>query len=121
MFIAKKKKKNTQKETVELLKIRWLQVRADDPFKIYYCYSHNNLEEWKVLNVRKRSCGRPVDLGHQNLLPLYSGPHSLSQSKYSDLCELLQFIPPVYHEFYTSLKSTSNDISSSEGEDSEED
>ena len=104
------RKTNTHKEKVDWLSIRWLQVRAEKPFEIYYCY---NLEAWKVLDIRNKRRGRPVDIGRVELSQLYTGPRALNPSKYKDLHDLMQFIPPVYHEFYTSLEPALDNVSSS--------
>ena len=106
-------KTNTRKEKVDWLSIRWLQVRAEKPFEIYYRYSHNNLDAWKVLDIRNKRRGRPVDIGRVELSQLYTGPRALNPSKYKDLHDLMQFIPPVCHEFYTSLEPALDNVSSS--------
>lgn len=48
-----------------------------------------------MLDVRNKRPGRPVDIGHVELSPLYTGPCALNPSKYEDLRQLMQFIPPV--------------------------
>ena len=110
-------KVNTNKEKVDWLSIRWLQIREENPFEIRYQYSHNTLEAWKTLDVRNKRPGRPAGLGRVELVPLYTGPRPLNESKLKDLKELMQFVPPVYHEFYSSLESATAEQPSSDGED----
>ena len=114
------RKKNTQKQKVDWLSMRWLQVSEEKPFEIRYRYSHNTLEAWKTLNVRKQRPGRPVDIGRVELVPLYTGPRPLNDNKVKDLRLLVQFIPPIHHSFYLSLDTatepTVSEISSSEEE-----
>ena len=69
-------------------------------------YTHNTLEGWKVVDLKKRTAGRPVNLGAVSLENLYSGPRSINEKKADDLRQLLRFIPPVSHTFYTSLLTT---------------
>lgn len=101
------RKINTKKEKVEWFNIRWLQLQKDNPLMIRYRYSYNTLEVWKVLDLRKRRVGRPVDIGRLHLTPLYSSPRPINAKKLEDLNTLMQFIPPVHHAFYTGLESTS--------------
>ena len=47
------------------------------PILLLTCrYTHNSLEGWKVVDIRKRRSGRPVDMGTVTLDNLYSGPRS---------------------------------------------
>ena len=114
------RKVNTKKEKVEWLKIRWLQVSQDKPFQIRYRYSHNPLEVWKTLDVRKKRQGRPLDIGRVLLSPLYSGFRPINVKKLQDLHSLMKFIPPIHHSFYDHLQSTVEDNSGSEDEEEEE-
>ena len=115
------RKTNTQKQKVEWLNIRWLQISADHPFQVRYRYSLNSLEAWKTLDLRKRRVGRPADVGRVVLEPLYSGPRPLSEKKLADLRVLTEFIPPIHHAYYRSLEATNDPIgSSSESEEEEE-
>ena len=79
-------------------------------------YSHNTLETWKVLDIKRKQPGRPVE----SLSPLYTGPLSLNVNKLQDLQQLLAYIPPVHHDFYNALTSSPTAHTSSES-DSEPD
>ena len=116
-----KRKTNSQKQKVNWLDIRWIQVRKEKPFHLFYKYSLNTLESWKILDVQKRQPGRPIDIGRIELQPLYSGPRPLPSNKLDDLKILMQFIPPVYHAFYTSLDHIETEEPASETEDSDSD
>ena len=83
-------------------------------------YSHNTLETWKVLDIKRKQPGRPVDMGQVTLPPLYTGPLSLKVNKLQDLQQLLAYIPPVHHDFYNALTSSPTAHTSSES-DSETD
>ena len=59
-----------------------------------------------MVDIKKRKAGRPVDQGTLTLEDLYSGPRAINKKKAEDLVELLRFIPPIHHSFYSSLVTT---------------
>ena len=93
------RKFNTKKEKVQWLKIRWLQLRKDMPIQIRYNYSHNILEAWKVLDIKKNTRGHHPDLGGTDLPLLYTCPRPLNVKKLQDFHELMSFITPIIHRF----------------------
>lgn len=98
------RKNNTARQPVEWLKMRWIRVTKDKPLQFSYRYSHNTLEVWKVVDLKRRSKGRPVDIGLIPLPPLYPGEsRPISKPKLNDLRQLLPFVPPIHHSFYTEL------------------
>jgi len=103
------RKKNTDKQKVEWLKMHWIRVQKSSPLCFQYRYTINTLEPWKTVNLRRRRAGRPSDLGRVDLLPLYDGPRPISAPKYRDLQELLSYVPPVHHAFFNGLLSKSSD------------
>ena len=116
------RKVNSSKEKVKWLKMHWIRVKKERPFEFRYRYTINPLEPWKIVNVKRRSKGRPTDLGRTPLPELYPGKRQISVKKLADLKELLQFIPPIHHEFYQSLEDATTVESNSESEEcSEED
>lgn len=114
------RKVNTKKQNVDWLRIRWIRVSKDEPLQFRYRYSHNPLEQWKVVDLKRRTKGRPPDMGHIVPKKLYMSPRSIKSAK-KDLLELLNFVPPIYHAFYQDLVSegTEDDEDESEHEDSE--
>lgn len=44
-------------------------------------------------------------MGLTQLPPLYPGPRQISSAKLADLKELLSYVPPVHHAFFTALSS----------------
>lgn len=52
------------------------------------------------MQKRLRSSGYTI----ANIPPLYPEGVAISQKKYNDLMELLKFVPPIYHDFYKSLR-----------------
>ena len=59
-----------------------------------------------MVDIKKRKAGRPVDLGAVTLENLYNGPRAINKKKAEDLQQLLRFIPPIHHTFYTTLLTT---------------
>ena len=53
------RKKTVTNEKVEWLKIRWIRVSSDNPLQFSCRYTHNTLEEWKVVDVKRKTKGRP--------------------------------------------------------------
>ena len=62
-----------------------------------------------MVDIKKRRAGRPIDLGTVTLENLYSGPRAINKKKADDLKQLLSFIPPIHHTFYTSLLATESE------------
>ena len=94
------RKKSVNKSKVDWLSIRWIRVTQSKPLTFQFRCSLNELEAWKVVDVKKRSRGRPVDMGRLTISPLYSGPRQIKKAKMDDLISLLSFVPPAYHDFY---------------------
>ena len=72
----------------------------DNPYQFQFYYSHNSLE------AKKRAKGRPTSLANIELPLLYENGRSINVKKLDDIMSLLQFIPPLYHDFYKKLRST---------------
>ena len=97
------RKKDIHVQSVEWLKMRWISVSKDKPLRFSVRYNHNTLEALKTVDLKRKSKGRPIDLGRINLKPLYDGPRAINPNKLNDLKSLLQFVPPVHHPFYMGL------------------
>lgn len=64
------RKVNTSGSKVEWLKIQWVSVSKDKPLQFQYPYSHNTLEVWKTVDLKRKAKGRPPDVGRLTLPPL---------------------------------------------------
>ena len=116
------RKTNTRGGKVEWLKIHWISVTKDKPLQFQYRYSNNSLECWKTVDLKRKTKGRPVDMGRIELPLLYDRPRVINPKKVSDLLELLSFVPPIHHAFYRTLnRSTTESSSESEPQSSDED
>lgn len=65
--------KETKKQKVEWIKMCCMHVEKENPLQIQYRYSHNTLEVWETLDLR-RWCQRCLsDVSRVTVTPLYSG------------------------------------------------
>ncbi|KAL4135598.1 hypothetical protein QTP88_007196 [Uroleucon formosanum] len=93
------RKVNVDGEKVEWVKMQWLYFVKDKPYKMFFKYSNNEFVAFISVNFSKRLMAKPKQLEQ-----LYPNGLAISNEKYNDLMELLQFILPIHHEFYKSLK-----------------
>jgi hypothetical protein len=113
-------KVNTLGRKVEWLKIQWISVCKEQSLQFRYRYSHNTLEAWKTIDLKRKTKGPPPDLGRLSLPQLYRGPRPINEKKLADLLQLLEFVP-VYHSFYTGLDETADNSDIEHQSDSDED
>lgn len=95
------RKKTEADEKVQWLRIQWLRYNKEKPGIIQYKYSNNEYVPFNEVNVKKR--GKLTFQEMAKLLPLFEGPKPIQEKKYQDLLSLLDYIPPVNHEFYRQL------------------
>ena len=85
---------------VEWLKIQHIQIRKEEPLKMYYKYSVQDDMPFSCVSFSRK--GRP--LKHDYVLKtLYSEPRRLSAEKANDLRKLLKYVPPVHNSFYDAI------------------
>ena len=113
-------KKNTDKDKVEWLRIRWIHISQEKQLQLQYWYSLNALEPWKTINLKRKTKGRPPDMGQVALPNKYDGIRPIKDAKLKDLLQLLKYIPPVYHDFYHGLVGSEGVVNVNE-DDSEDD
>lgn len=95
------RKLNSEKAKVEWLKMQWIQVSREQPYIMKYKYSNNEDVCFYEVNVAKRAqvpLNEPLDL-------LFPEGRSIDKPKLADLKDLMPFIPPIHHQFYTNLSS----------------
>lgn len=89
---------------VLLSKITWLKVMKDTPFKFSFKYTYGSTENFDTVDIRKKRVpGRP-SLTNVTFPLKYDGPRPIKAAKLKDLKQLLNYIPPVHHEYYRNLK-----------------
>ncbi|KAL4153089.1 hypothetical protein QTP88_000922 [Uroleucon formosanum] len=99
------RKVDVDKSKVEWLKIQWLKFSFKMPFKIFFKYSNNEITPFSELNLEKRNT---TLIGNLDLL--YPNGNCINPLKKKDLLCLLDFVPPIHHEFYNSLKTNIQSI-----------
>lgn len=83
-------------------KFQWLRFEKRDPFTVYYKCSLDDTKAFQSYDMRNPKVGRPNNAF--TLRPLYDSPVKILTAKYKDLQSLLEFLPPVHHDFYKNLK-----------------
>ena len=104
------RRKNEDHNGVEWLKIKAMKFEKGSLF-MYYKYSLKDDDIWMKVdmcrNKRKRSEALEFLENYEPCLA-YSEERCITKEKKTDLMKLLDYIPPIYHRFYKSLK-TDND------------
>lgn len=114
------RKVDSNGDKVEWLKILLIEVTKEEPFLIKFKYGHGDLEQFRTLDLTKaRTKGRPTTIGNKQVDVLHPHGVPVAQAKIVDLKSLLEFIPPVYQDFYNSLHGT--DDSSEDDSNTEQD
>jgi hypothetical protein len=103
------RKKTDSEDKVEWLKIKEMRFKMEAPGLMEYKYTHNSLVSFDSVNLNKRLKGRPSNLGSLILTTLYPNGRKLSDEKLKDVKSLLQFMPPMFHTFYTNLEANTNE------------
>lgn len=101
------RKVSADKDKVEWLKIRWIQLRKDEPKKMFYKYNYivDSEELFSVVDLAKKSGrGRPSREFPSPTL-LYPKGKVITKEKKKDLIDLMKYVPPQHHNFYHSLQT----------------
>lgn len=56
-------RKDIAGRSIDWFSIRWIQVRKEDPLKFRFRRSLKELEAWKQVDLRRKSKGRPSNIG----------------------------------------------------------
>lgn len=119
------RKVDTDEAKVDWLKIHWLLFTRDTPKKIYFkLYSSNDEVPFRCIDVTRiggRINQRNIDLGTVAMPSLYPTGRPIAAAKYKDLQELLQFIPPIHHNFYKDLRNGTDALDGGLLEEQDED
>lgn len=95
------RKTTNEGDKVQWLHIQWLHYIKNNPGIIYYKYSNNEDVQFYEVNMKKRGTTSFQELASTS--PLFDGPKAITIAKYNDLLSLLEYIPPVHHNFYRQL------------------
>ncbi|KAJ8895251.1 hypothetical protein PR048_000576 [Dryococelus australis] len=67
--------------------------------------------EFSTLDLKKSTKGRPrASISSVGLRPLYASPRAVTAAKKKDVLELLQWIPPIQHQFFIDLVTTEDAV-----------
>lgn len=99
-------------QAVNLRDVCRLKIEADNPTSVFVSRNFCN-DVWEEISLRKR--GRPSSL--QELQLKYHESRPVDKNKVSDVLSLLQFIPPIHHTFFISLKPTGLNNTQSDNQD----
>uniref|UniRef100_A0A1B6DQY6 Uncharacterized protein n=2 Tax=Clastoptera arizonana TaxID=38151 RepID=A0A1B6DQY6_9HEMI len=96
------------KSVTGISKMQWLQFRKDHPWILFYKTTFNKDMPFSEYSMLAKNPG---------WIPLQMPPLSqktnkkkIKGSKYKDLINLLQFVPPIHHRFYRSLDYQGNPL-----------
>nr|CAH7716593.1 unnamed protein product [Callosobruchus chinensis] len=103
-----RRKKNEQNNPVSWLRIQWLHFEKHEAYKIYYKETLNEDWSFEVINLQQNRKGAPKLFKNINLPPLYDSPRPVNNNKKKNMEELLQFIPPIHHNFFKDLNIDEN-------------
>lgn len=95
------RKVTSEKSKVKWLSIQWLLYHKTHQFTVFFKYSNNPDVLFEQVDLKKRNS---VDLANLELDILYPVGKTISVEKKKDLLELLQYIPPINHNFYIDIK-----------------
>lgn len=99
-----RRRKNTVGEKVSWHKIQWLRYLREEPYKIFYKETLNEDIDFFAIDIAPARKGRKA--AHLGLIPvelLYAGQRPVTSAKKRDMLDLLPYIPPVNHGYFTNL------------------
>lgn len=94
------RKKNTDGDKINWLKIRAFQYRKDEPYALRMRLTDGNLH---VVNIKKKNHDGE-SLAMCDLSSLYPDGNAISKLKYGDLMKMLKYVPAEHHDFHINLK-----------------
>jgi hypothetical protein len=86
---------------VEWLKMQWIQIRKEEPLKMFFKYSVQEDIEFQCVDFSKK--GNSLADSEYTLQPLYREQRPLSHEKAADIKKLLKYLPTVHLKFYTDI------------------
>lgn len=94
-----------RKTVTGIQSMQWLHFQKDKPFTLFYKKTAGNeIEEFSELSMKSNRAGRiPAIL--PDLMPVQNEKKPrIKQAKYSNLQQLLHYVPPIHHGFYMNLR-----------------
>jgi hypothetical protein len=107
------RKTSVDNNKVEWLKMQFIQIRKTDPKKLYVKYTvDEGLTDFITVDLTKLRRGRHTNAIKHDFTPLYPTGMKITKEKKSNLMDLINYIPPVFHDFYINL-ATADDADNS--------
>lgn len=75
------RKKTTTGDKVEWLKMSWIQLRKDEPKKMYFKYNYNTETHFSEVDLKKNVRGRPSTNSYTELDLLYPEGKAITEEK----------------------------------------
>lgn len=91
-------------EVKGIAKMQWLRFKKETPTVLYFKDTLNEDVEFETLDLKLNQRGKPPCLTNVDLDLLYPEPVTINTAKYNNLMKLLQYIPPIHHDFYKTLQ-----------------
>lgn len=95
---------SSHKHNKIISKFQWLRFEKSNPLVVSHKSSVEESEPFAAYDMMKP---KAIGLPPSNILalkPLYESKFKIDSAKYKDLQSLLDFIPPVHHQFYKNLQ-----------------
>jgi len=107
-LLIKNKKKDTEGNIMNWLKVKSFEYKKDNPYIVGYKYDY--FSEYQYINVGKKNVRNRIastNFSNLELNCLYSKPMPISHEKKKDLLKLCNksVIPDKFHNFFKNLPS----------------
>jgi len=96
----------TEKVKVDYQTVHQFRISQERPQQLEVKLSHDDGEEWKQISLKKR--GGRAKLQEVQLSPRYGGSRPIPEVKVDDVKSLLEYVPPIYHQFYNDIVVDNN-------------
>jgi len=84
--------------------MHFIQIKKTDPKKLYVKDTvDEGLTDFITVDLTKLRRGIRANGFKYDFTPLYPTGRKITKEKKSDLMDLINYIPPVFHDFYINL------------------
>lgn len=99
--LIKDPKKDSENHAIQWRGIKWFSYKKSNTYQFYF---KTNLQE-ESLFYKSEKCTKTVGRPPNSIFlePLYREKLKVKYDKWENLQQLLDFIPPIYHDFYRNL------------------
>lgn len=105
-------KKNKDQNNAPFLwrNIFWIRVEKEHPCFFSFKYSLRVEDEFKICDMKRKARASRSNQPIMDVRKAYNQPLLISKEKHKDILSLLQYIDPVYHDFYNNVIKSDNDV-----------